>query len=429
MIKQLIVMLLLSSPVLAQQTKSEKEKFMAFYQLANVEEQEKQYDMMVKQSPIDPAKPSMYEEYRAQLATGWLMKGNFDRYWYYKRTNPKFSSLQFLYLSYALDHLLDEDKNMVEVEKVSKGILDDLQTGRITDGMGRTQPVMEVNAAANARLGHTEAALAMMARSSQVKDNMRDMRYFKDQKSNYLNRLGIVLLAAGKYQEAYDTLSKAFREAESNPAMINTFRQVYKKLKGSEKGFEQYLNSLQEEAYRECYAEVEKMYIAAPMDTLEGTFPKRKPEDTPMTLFRAKQPVQAISMMDLDGRTVHLDDYKGRVLALDFWSTGCTPCVAAFAGFDKAVADYKKDVFQMFVVDLFEDEATVKSFIAKKGIKLDVLRDEENKNYDVKGTPTKIIFDPAGNIRFYSSGYAGSTDREYYKLKSMVEITKARYKG
>jgi thioredoxin-related protein len=83
----------------------------------------------------------------------------------------------------------------------------------------------------------------------------------------------------------------------------------------------------------------------------------------------------------------------------------------------------------MFVVDLFEDEATVKSFIAKKGIRLDVLRDEENKGYDVQGTPTKIVYDPMGHIRFYSSGYAGSTDREYYKLKSMVEITKARYKG
>ncbi|MBN9385803.1 MAG: TlpA family protein disulfide reductase [Chitinophagaceae bacterium] len=429
MIKKIFVLLLISSPVLAQPSKTMQEKFVAFTMLGSVEDQEKQYNAMVKTEPIDPAKPAMYEEYRAQLATGWLTKGNFERYWYYKHTNPKFNPLQFLYLSYALDHLLDEDKNMVEVEKVSKDILDDLQNGRMSDGMGRTQPVMEVNAAANARLGHTEAALAMIAKSSQVKDNMRDMRYFKDQKSNYLNRLGIVLLAAGKYQEAFDTLSKAFREAESNPTMINTFRQVYKKLKGTEKGFEPYLKSLQEEAYRECYAEVEKMYIAAPMDTLEGTFPRRKPEDTPMTLFRAKQPVQAISMMDLDGRTVHLDDYKGRVLALDFWSTGCTPCVAAFAGFDKAVADYKKDVFQMFVVDLFEDEATVKSFIAKKGIRLDVLRDEENKVYDVQGTPTKIVYDPMGHIRFYSSGYAGSTDREYYKLKSMVEITKARYKG
>jgi len=429
MMKKIILLLLISTPVFAQQSKSEKEKFQAFYKLASVENQEKQYNEMVKANPIDPAKPSMYEEYRAQLATGWLSTGNFERYWYYKNTHPKFNPLQFLYLSYALDHLLDEDKNMAELEKVSKGILDDLQNGVLSDGMGRTQPIMEVNAAANAKLGHTEAALEMIAKSSQVKDNMRDMRYFKDQKASYINRYGIVMLAAGKYQAAFDTLSKAFKDAESNPAMVKTFMQAYKKWKGTEKGFEQYLKSLQEEAYRECYAEVEKMYIAAPTTTLEGTFPKRKPEDEPMTLFRAKQPVKEISMVDLNGRTVKFGDYKGKVLALDFWSTGCTPCVAAFAGFDRAVADYKKDIFQLFVVDLFEDEATVKSFVAKKGIRLDVLRDEENKAYDVQGTPTKIIFDPLGNIRFYSSGYAGSTDREYYKLKSMVEITKARYKG
>ncbi|MDO6430006.1 TlpA disulfide reductase family protein [Flavitalea sp. BT771] len=427
--KKIILLLLISSPVFAQQSKTMQEKFLAFTMIGNVEDQEKQYDEMVKASPIDAAKPSMYEEYRAQLATGWLTKGNFERYWYYKNTHPKFNPLQFLYLSYALDHLLDEDKNMSELEKVSKGILDDLQNGVLSDGMGRTQPIMEVNAAANAKLGHTEAALEMIAKSSQVKDNMRDMRYFKDQKASYLNRYGIVMLAAGKYEAAFDTLSKAFKDAESNPAMVRTFRLAYKKWKGTEKGFEQCLKSLQEEAYRECYAEVEKMYIAAPTTTLEGTFPKRKPEDEPMTLFRAKQPVKEISMVDLNGRTVNLDDYKGKVLALDFWSTGCTPCVAAFAGFDRAVADYKKDIFQLFVVDLFEDEETVRSFVSKKGIRLDVLRDEENKAYDVQGTPMKIIFDPLGNIRFYSSGYAGSTDREYYKLKSMVEITKARYKG
>jgi thioredoxin-related protein len=93
------------------------------------------------------------------------------------------------------------------------------------------------------------------------------------------------------------------------------------------------------------------------------------------------------------------------------------------------VADYKKDDFQMFIINLFEETKTVKSYLTKQAITLDVLHDEENKAYDVQGTPTKIVFDPQGNIRFYSAGYAGSTDREYYKLKSMIEIIKAKYKG
>ena len=427
--KKLILLLLISSSAFAQQSPSARDSFMNFISIANVEEQEKQYNEMLKANPIDPAKPSRYEEYRAQLAMGWLTKGNFERYWHYKNTHPKINVLQFLFLTYALDNLFDANKNPAEVEKVSAGILEDLRAGTLSDGIGRTQAVMEVNAAANAQLGNIDTALKLLERSSEVKDGMRDIHYFKDAKSNYLNRYGIVMSAAGKYQPAFDTLSKAFREAESNPAMVTTFRQVYKKLKGTEKGFDQYLKSLKDEAYQECYKEVEKSYIASPKTTLEGSIPSPAGDGKMFTLFNARQPVKEVSLTDLNGDSVKLGDFNGKVLALDFWSTGCTPCVAAFSGFERVVADYKKDIFQMFVVSLFEDRATVKSFVAKKGITLDVLQDEENKVYDVQGTPTKIVFDPLGNIRFFGAGYAGSTDREYYKLKSMVEITKARYKS
>ena len=427
--KMLILLLLISGSVFAQQSPSAKYNFKDFTSIVNVEDQEKQYNEMLKANPIDPAKPSMYEEYRAQLAMGWLTKGNFERYWYYKNTRPKFNVLQFLYLTYALDNLFDANTNPGEVEKVSAGILEDLGTGALKDGIGRTQTVLEINAATNAQLGNTDTALQLLAKSSEVKEGMREMRYFKDAKSNYLNRYGVVMFAAGKYQVAFDTLSKAFREAESNPVMVNTFRLVYKKVKGTENGFEAYLKSLKDEAYHHCYKEVEKLYIASPKTTLDGAVPGAGGDGKMFTLFHATKPVKEVSLPDLEGNIVHLKDYKNKVLALDFWSTGCTPCVAAFSGFERVVADYKKDVFQMFVVSLFEDRATVKSFVKKKGITLDVLQDEENKFFDVQGTPTKIIFDPLGNIRFFSSGYAGSTDREYYKLKSMVEITKSRYKG
>jgi len=427
--KKMILLLLISSPVFAQQLKPTKYNFEDFALIVHVEDQEQQYNEMLKANPIDPAKPSMYEEYRAQLAMGWLSKGNYERYWYYKNSNPKFNVLQLMYLTYAMEYLLDENKSPAELEKVSGGILKDIEAGAISDPIGRAQPVMEVNAAVNAQLGNIAIAQKMLAGSSEVKGGIREMKYFRDARSNYLNRYAIVMSAAGKDQIAFDTLSKAFREADSKPAMVNTFRQVYIKVKGSEKGFEKYLKTLQDEAYQECYKEVAQLYIASPKTTLDGFFPNQHKDTKPMKLFQAKQPVKDISMVDLNGRSVKLGDYKGKVLALDFWTTLCTPCVAAFSGFERVVADYKKDVFQMFVVNLFEEQATVQSFVAKKGITLDVLQDQDNKAFDVQGTPTKIVFDPLGNIRFYSSGYAGSTDREYYKLKSMVEITKARYKG
>ncbi|MNE66968.1 hypothetical protein D3C80_1625510 [compost metagenome] len=65
----------------------------------------------------------------------------------------------------------------------------------------------------------------------------------------------------------------------------------------------------------------------------------------------------------------------------------------------------------------------------KKGYKLDVLFDNDEaifKALDALGTPQKFIIDTKGNINQTGIGYAGSDDKEFYKLKAMVELTKAR---
>ncbi len=34
---------------------------------------------------------------------------------------------------------------------------------------------------------------------------------------------------------------------------------------------------------------------------------------------------------DLDGKVHHLADFKGKIYVLDFWSSGCGPCIMASA--------------------------------------------------------------------------------------------------
>jgi thiol-disulfide isomerase/thioredoxin len=350
-----------------------------------------------------------------------------ERYKYYTSGDPTFTAINLIDVTYALEYLVEDSRNLSIVEQVSRKILDQIEKAGLKDviSTGRMQVLLEVNAMANAKLGNVEVALKNIERSSTI-NGMREANYFKDSKSNYLNRYAIVLSAAGENKRALDTLTRAVRNADSNPRLIATMREIYKKVHGSDKGADKYIASLQEEAYQKYYKEVEQSFIADVNAPVSGAV---KIGDNMTTVFNGKQVVKNVSLPDLTGKMVNLADFKGKILAIDFWSTGCTPCVAAFAGFERVVAAYKKEPFQLFVINLFEPQATVKSFIAKKGITLDVLRDEPNQAYDIQATPTKIIFDPMGNIRFYSIGYAGSTDREYYKLKAMIEITKARAAG
>lgn len=424
--KKLILLLLISGSAMAQQSaKKNKYSINEFMLIEKVEDQEKKYNEVLKE-PVENLAPTAINDLRAELAYSWLAKGNVERYRFYKATNPKFSARQSLNLSYALEKLFDERKKYAEVAEISK----ELMNVSFDDFLDINSVFSDLNAAANAKLGNVDIAKKMIEKSTR-RDiaPATDAGYFKDVKSNYLNRYAIVMSAAGEYKTAFDTLSKAFRDADSNPYMVETFRDVYTKVKGNGKDFDQYLRSLRDEAYQKYYHKVERMYVDSPKLTLNGTIPDPEGGPKPITSFSANKPVQDVTMKNLEGKDVKLGDYKGKILVIDFWTTGCTPCVAAFAGFEKVVADYKKNELQLFVVNLFEENATVKAFAAQKPIKLDVLQDQENMGYNVQATPTKIIFDPMGNIRFFSTGYAGSTDREYYKLKAMVEITKARTGG
>lgn len=429
--KKILLLLLISSSAWAQQQKTVKYNYNDFNLLVKVEDKEQYFNEMIQAKPEDQLKPAQYDQFRIPLAVAWLAKGNLERYKHYTKNEPKFSYPNLLDLTYALEYLVEDNKNLGIVEQVSRAVLDvmDKKKDKVYEDLegDRMQVLLELNAMANAKLGNVDVAMKNIERSSTIK-GMREGKYFRDSKSNYLNRYGIVLSAAGQHKKALDLLTEAVRTADSNPKLVATLREVYKKLNGNDKGLNDMIKSLQDEAYQKYYKEVEKSYIADSKIPFQGTIanPNSDDKNKMITILTAKKHAKDISLKDLNGKTVNFADYKGKTLVIDFWTTGCTPCVAAFAGFEKVVADYKKDAFQLFVVNLFEEEPTVKSFIAKKGITLDVLRDEPNEAYDIQATPTKIVFDPMGNIRFYGVGYAGSTDREYYKLKAMVEIIKAR---
>lgn len=393
---------MVSGSVYAQQKSQQIAK--QFNALVKVEDEEKFYNDLIAKSPADPLKPDQYSEYRAQLAVDWLINGNMDKYKFYKNTNPKFTAIQLFDLSNLLEYWVDDNKNVAVVEQISKQILDEIAKKMHDDTFGRNGILLEVNAVANAMLGNIDIAMKNIEKSG-ADATFRNMPYFRNSKANYLNRLGAILSAAGQHERALDTLSNAVRTAISTPKTIVTLKAVYQKAKGSSSGVDKYITTLQDEAYQKIAKEVEKAWIA----------------NTKI--------VPDITLTDLNGKAVKLSDYKGKIVVIDFWSTVCKPCVAAFPAFERAVDFYKNEPFQLFVINEGETPDIVKPYMDKKGYKLDVIFDNDEaifKALDALGTPQKFIIDANGNINQTGIGYAGSDDKEFYKLKAMVELTKAR---
>jgi peroxiredoxin len=106
------------------------------------------------------------------------------------------------------------------------------------------------------------------------------------------------------------------------------------------------------------------------------------------------------TLTDLEGKTWHLQDLRGKVVLVNFWATWCPPCRKEMPDLD---ALYNKFKDQGFVVLAISDEeaAKVAPFIAERKISYPVLLDPGRKVNDafvVEGIPKSFVYDRGGKM-------------------------------
>ncbi len=88
-------------------------------------------------------------------------------------------------------------------------------------------------------------------------------------------------------------------------------------------------------------------------------------------VLRAYWPIP-ISATDLDGKPVSLDDYKGKLLLIDFWATWCQPCRSELPGLVDAYKQFHDRGLEVLSISLDYARSTTaddyRSFATKAGM-------------------------------------------------------------
>lgn len=110
------------------------------------------------------------------------------------------------------------------------------------------------------------------------------------------------------------------------------------------------------------------------------------------------------SMKNIQGKTVQISDFKGKVILLDFWASWCRPCIKEFPALKEAYSKYKHLGFE--IIGISEDQSEEQWRNAIKLEKLEWtnlwepngMKSDPYLIYGINGIPDNFLIDGEGII-------------------------------
>ena len=116
-------------------------------------------------------------------------------------------------------------------------------------------------------------------------------------------------------------------------------------------------------------------------------------------------PVPDFSATDLDGNPISLQDYRGKVVLLDFWGVWCGFCIVEMPNLKRVYATYKDQGFDIIGVSLDDRESELRDYIKENDIQWRQVfsgkawRDDPlAQQYNITGVPSQWLIDTDGKL-------------------------------
>ncbi len=134
-----------------------------------------------------------------------------------------------------------------------------------------------------------------------------------------------------------------------------------------------------------------------------------------------KPAAPAATFTTLEGKSISLDELRGKIVLVNFWATSCPGCIKEMPDMVETYNQYKGRGFEIVAVAMSYDPPNyVTNFVKTRQLPFPVALDVDGAHArafgDVQLTPTSFIIDKNGRILEQKLG-----DLNFTKLKALLD--------
>ena len=151
---------------------------------------------------------------------------------------------------------------------------------------------------------------------------------------------------------------------------------------------------------------------------LSNSFADETTDFKNLIIKKEQKKYEDLSFLDVDKKQVNLDDYRGKLVLLNFWASWCAPCKEEMPSLDLLQSNKNLNNLQIFPINVGQDnEKKAKDFFEQLDIKtLNIYFDTTitlAKKFQLRGIPTTILISKDG---YEFARIIGSIDFENQKF-------------
>lgn len=134
---------------------------------------------------------------------------------------------------------------------------------------------------------------------------------------------------------------------------------------------------------------------------------------------------QPLELDDIDGNSHSLEDYRGKIVVLNFWATWCPPCVEEIPSLGRLQQAFSDEDLVVLSVDIGESRKEVDAFLQQVPADFPVLLNPDGttvKQWKIIAFPTTFVIDRGGFIKLaYFGGLEWDHPDVVQQLQGLVK--------